>query len=67
MWQQVVDVFPQLESRVEQLEDGSRLSNQHYLAAPRGEIYSASYNMAQFNVRNAAMLRLERYPLVACS
>jgi len=57
MWRQVVEVFPQLEARVQYLEVGSPLTNYDYLAAPHGELYGANHNIARFSTETAALLR----------
>jgi len=57
MWQQVVEMFPHLRTRVECFEIGSPLSNYDYLSAPQGELYGANHNMARFSAENAALLR----------
>ena len=38
IWQQVCELFPQLEDKLEYLEVGTPLSNQYHLATPRGGV-----------------------------
>ena len=54
---QVLKLFPQLEGRREYFEVGSPLTNVHYLATQKGEVYGADHNVTRFSLEAMASLR----------
>ncbi len=59
MWNQVCELFPQLEGRDEYFDVGTPLSNQYYLGTPRGEVYGIDHDIARFTPEVIADLRPE--------
>ena len=59
IWTQVLEMFPQLEGKVECFEIGTPLTNRYFLSSPRGEIYGCDHNRDRFSPITAAMLRPE--------
>nr|XP_054767019.1 all-trans-retinol 13,14-reductase-like [Lytechinus pictus] len=59
MWERVLDLFPQLEDKVDYFEAGSPLSNKYYLAAPAGEMYGLDHNKERFTAETWTNLRPE--------
>ena len=58
-WNQLVDIYPQLEGKNDYFEAGSPLTNNYYIAAPAGEIYGIDHNVARFSPAAASALRPE--------
>jgi len=59
LWNQVCELFPQLEDKLEYLDVGSPLSNQHYLGTPRGEVYGIDHDTVRFSPEMIVELRPE--------
>ncbi|KAH0519206.1 All-trans-retinol 13,14-reductase [Microtus ochrogaster] len=55
----VMKLFPQLEGKVDSVIGGSPLTNQYYLAAPRGAPYGAHHDMARLHPYTMASLRAQ--------
>ncbi|KAL7860695.1 hypothetical protein AOLI_G00170440 [Acnodon oligacanthus] len=45
----VYQVFPKIKDRIEYMDAGTPVTNQHYIAAPKGEIYGADHGTARFS------------------
>jgi len=57
MWKQILELYPQLEGKIEYFDVGSPLSNDYYIAANRGEMYGLDHNMSRFQWDTAMALR----------
>ena len=57
IWSQVLEMYPQLEDKVDYFEVGTPLSNQFYIASPKGEIYGCDHNKERFSPVTTAMMR----------
>ncbi|KAK2092772.1 hypothetical protein P7K49_029301 [Saguinus oedipus] len=55
----VMKLFPQLEGKVDSVTAGSPLTNQFYLAAPRGACYGADHDLGRLHPRVVASLRAQ--------
>uniref|UniRef100_A0A8C2VCQ0 All-trans-retinol 13,14-reductase n=1 Tax=Chinchilla lanigera TaxID=34839 RepID=A0A8C2VCQ0_CHILA len=55
----VMKLFPQLEGKVESVIGGSPLTNQFYLAAPRGATYGADHDLSRLHPRAMALMRAQ--------
>ncbi|NXM30210.1 RETST reductase, partial [Oxyruncus cristatus] len=57
--QTVYKLYPRIEGRVEYLSGGTPLTNQHYLASPRGELYGADHGIPRLHAEVVAAVRAE--------
>ncbi|XP_004691647.1 PREDICTED: all-trans-retinol 13,14-reductase [Condylura cristata] len=55
----VMRLFPQLEGKVDSVTGGSPLTNQVYLAAPRGACYGADHDLGRMHPRVMASMRAQ--------
>ncbi|XP_063085720.1 all-trans-retinol 13,14-reductase isoform X1 [Cavia porcellus] len=54
-----VKLFPQLEGKVDSVTAGSPLTNQFYLAAPRGTTYGADHDLSRLHPYTVALMRAQ--------
>lgn len=59
MWRQVLELYPQLDGRRVFMDAGTPLSNQYYLATPKGEVYGVDHNTKRFAPEVMAAMRPE--------
>ncbi|XP_069760710.1 all-trans-retinol 13,14-reductase-like [Narcine bancroftii] len=52
-----IDLFPQLKDKIECITAATPLTNQYYLAAPRGEMYGIKQDLARFTPEVIASIR----------
>ncbi|XP_036445256.1 all-trans-retinol 13,14-reductase-like [Colossoma macropomum] len=53
----VYQVFPKIKDRIEYMDVGTPITNQHYIAAPKGEIYGADHGTARFSAEFCISVR----------
>ncbi|XP_046722843.1 all-trans-retinol 13,14-reductase-like [Silurus meridionalis] len=53
----VTQIFPKIKDRIEYMDAGTPITNQHYLAAPKGEIYGADHCTSRFTADVCATIR----------
>jgi all-trans-retinol 13,14-reductase len=59
LWNDLLQMYPQLEDKVEYLDVGTPLTFQYYLGAPTGEIYGMDHNIQRFSAESMTILRPE--------
>ncbi|KAL6476694.1 hypothetical protein MHYP_G00151930 [Metynnis hypsauchen] len=53
----VYQVFPKIKDRIEYMDAGTPVTNQHYIASPKGEIYGADHGTARFSAEFCVSIR----------
>ncbi|XP_051988657.1 all-trans-retinol 13,14-reductase-like [Xyrauchen texanus] len=53
----VTQIFPKIQDRIEFVDAGTPITNQHYIGAPKGEIYGADHGLPRFSVELNATIR----------
>uniref|UniRef100_A0A8B9SRZ2 All-trans-retinol 13,14-reductase n=1 Tax=Anas platyrhynchos TaxID=8839 RepID=A0A8B9SRZ2_ANAPL len=53
----VFKLYPNIEDKIEYISGGSPLTNQHYIASPRGEIYGIDHGTARMQAEAIATMR----------
>ncbi|KAG9337604.1 hypothetical protein JZ751_028456 [Albula glossodonta] len=53
----VIEVFPNVKDKIEYVDAGTPITNQHYIAAPRGEIYGCDHGKERFSPELNATIR----------
>jgi len=59
IWSQTLSLFPHLRDRVEYFNVGTPVTNNHYLASSRGEMYGADHDLHRFTPGATVGLRAE--------
>ncbi|NXX21073.1 RETST reductase, partial [Podargus strigoides] len=57
--QTVFKLYPRVEDRIEYISGGTPLTNQHYIASPRGEIYGIDHSIARLQAEAMAAVRAQ--------
>ncbi|NXT80850.1 RETST reductase, partial [Zapornia atra] len=57
--QAVFKLYPRIEDRIEYISGGTPITNQHYIASPRGEIYGMSHDIARLQPETIAAMRAQ--------
>ncbi|NXA26797.1 RETST reductase, partial [Ibidorhyncha struthersii] len=55
----VFKLYPRIEDKIEYLSGGTPLTNQHYIASPKGEIYGMDHNIARLQAETIAAVRAQ--------
>ncbi|KAL0197330.1 hypothetical protein M9458_005870, partial [Cirrhinus mrigala] len=53
----VIEIFPKIKDRIEYVDAGTPITNQHYIGAPKGEIYGIDHGIPRFDVELNATIR----------
>ncbi|XP_030649033.1 all-trans-retinol 13,14-reductase [Chanos chanos] len=53
----VTQVFPKIKDRIEYVDAGTPITNQHYIGAPKGEIYGVDHGKQRFSPEFNATIR----------
>ncbi|NXP03530.1 RETST reductase, partial [Thinocorus orbignyianus] len=57
--QTVFKLYPRIEDRIEYISGGTPLTNQHYIASPRGEFYGIDHGIPRFQAEAIAAVRAQ--------
>ncbi|NXE30178.1 RETST reductase, partial [Ardeotis kori] len=57
--QAVFKLYPRIEDRIEYVSGGTPLTNQHYIASPRGEIYGVDHTISRLQAKTIAAIRAQ--------
>ncbi|KAM6369617.1 LOW QUALITY PROTEIN: all-trans-retinol 13,14-reductase [Pluvialis apricaria] len=57
--QAVFKLYPRIEDRIEYISGGTPLTNQHYIASPKGEIYGMDHSIARLQAKAIATVRAQ--------
>ncbi|NXF12356.1 RETST reductase, partial [Smithornis capensis] len=55
----VTKLYPRIEGRIEYLSGGTPVTNQHYIASPRGELYGADHGIPRLHADVVAAVRAD--------
>ncbi|NWU73830.1 RETST reductase, partial [Pterocles burchelli] len=55
----VFKIYPRIEDRIEYISSGSPLTNQHYIASPKGEIYGIDHDITRLQADVLTTLRAQ--------
>ncbi|KFO82601.1 Putative all-trans-retinol 13,14-reductase, partial [Cuculus canorus] len=57
--QAVFKLYPRIEDRIDYISGGTPLTNQHYIASPKGEIYGMDHGIARLQAEAIATVRAQ--------
>ncbi|NXS97210.1 RETST reductase, partial [Jacana jacana] len=57
--QTVYKLYPRIEDKIEYISGGTPLTNQHYIASPRGEIYGIDHDITRLQAEAIATMRAQ--------
>uniref|UniRef100_A0A8D0BB32 All-trans-retinol 13,14-reductase n=1 Tax=Salvator merianae TaxID=96440 RepID=A0A8D0BB32_SALMN len=57
MMEAILKFYPQIKDKIEYVSAGTPLTNQHYIAAPRGETYGAQHSISRLQAEVTATIR----------
>ncbi|NWU49851.1 RETST reductase, partial [Dromas ardeola] len=57
--QAVFKLYPRIEDRIEYISGGTPLTNQHYIASPKGEIYGIDHSITRMQAEAIATMRAQ--------
>ncbi|TRY59607.1 hypothetical protein DNTS_003890, partial [Danionella cerebrum] len=53
----VTEIYPKIKDKIEYVDAGTPITNQHYIGAPKGEIYGIDHGIHRFGVEKIATIR----------
>ena len=57
IWSQVLEIYPQLEGKVEDYDVATPLTYQQFISSPEGEVFGCNHKKERFSPITAAMMR----------